>query len=91
MQEFLVILACLKSAGCSETSSAYYQSHPELRQMVEMNERKIKDYVGPVIVESSAPFFFVAAGGTGNFKIYGNLSLRVQRYQDTMLVFSQGF
>lgn len=91
MQELLVIFACLNSHGCSETSNAYYQSHPELREMIEKNEKKIKDYVGPVIVETSAPFFFVIAGGTGNFKIYGDFSLQVKNYENTKLVFSRGF
>ncbi len=91
MQELLVILACLSSKGCSETTGAYYQSHPELQEMVRMNERKIKNFVGPIIVEAAAPIFFVAQGGTGNFKIYGPLSLKVQKYQDTMLVLNIGF
>ncbi len=91
MQEFLVILACMSGKGCNETSSAYYQSHPELRHMVEMNEKKIKDFCGPIVVESAAPIAFVAAGGTGNFKLYGDFSLQVKQYTQPMLIFSKGF
>lgn len=91
MQELLVIFACLNSTGCSETSNAYYKSHPELEEMVHQTERKLKNYVGPIIVESAAPIFFVAQGGTGNFKLYGNFSLQIHKYQDTMLIFSKGF
>lgn len=91
MQELLVVLACLTSKGCSETSGAYYQAHPELQEMVKMNERRVKNFVGPIVVESVAPVFFLAQGGTGNFKIYGPLSLKVHKYQDTMLVLNIGF
>lgn len=91
MQELLVILACLSSKGCSETSGAYYQAHPELQEMVKLNERRVKNFVGPIIMESAAPILFLAQGGTGNFKIYGPLSLRVKKYEDTMLVINIGF
>jgi hypothetical protein len=89
--EALVIFACVNSTGCSETSNAYYKSHPEIEQIVKKNERRIKEFVGPVIVQSSAPFFFVVSGGTGNFKLYGNFSLQIKNYETTMLIFSKGF
>lgn len=91
MQELLVIFACLNGTGCSETSNAYYQSHPELQRMVEMNERRIKNYVGPIVVESAAPIAFVAAGGTGNFKLYGNFSVQIKQYTQPMFIYSKGF
>lgn len=91
MMEFLVLVACLNGKGCSETSNAYYKAHPELQEMVHQNEKKIKDFCGPIIVESAAPIAFVAAGGTGNFKLYGNFSLEVKQYTQPMLVFSKGF
>lgn len=91
MQEILVVIACLSGKGCNETSNAYYQAHPELRKMVEMNEKKLKNFVGPIVVESAAPIAFVVAGGTGNFKLYGNFSVEIKQYTQPMLIFSKGF
>ena len=91
MQELLVVFACLNSTGCSETSNAYYQAHPEFQEMLRVNERRLKNFVGPTIVESSAPFLFVAAGGTGNFKLYGDFSLQIHQYKNTLLLFNKGF
>ena len=91
MTEFLVIMACLNGKGCSETSNAYYQAHPELREMVQEQEKRVKDYCGPIIVEVAGPFLFIAAGGTGNFKLYKNLSFEVKNFNKTTLVYSVGF
>jgi len=91
MMEFLVLVACMNGKGCSQTSNAYYKAHPELQEMVRKNEEKIKDYCGPIIVEAAAPVAFVAAGGTGNFKIYKNLSLEVKQFVNPTLVYSVGF
>ena len=77
--------------SASETSNTYYHYHPELRQMVEYNEKRVKEFVGPFVVESAAPIMFVAAGGTGNFKLYGDFSLQVKQYTSPTLVFSRGF
>jgi hypothetical protein len=91
MQELLVIFACLNSTGCSQTSNAYYHYHPEMRKMVEYNEQQLRNFVGPTVVEYSAPFLFVAAGGTGNFKIHGGFSFQVKQYTSPTLVYSKGF
>jgi hypothetical protein len=91
MQEFLVIFACLNSTGCSETSNTYYHYHPEVRKIVQRHEERAKEIAGPVIVKYSAPFFFLAAGGTGNFKIYGDFSLQMKEYTTPTLVYSKGF
>lgn len=91
MQELLVIFACLGSHGCSETSSTYYHYHPELREFVEYNERRVKEYVGPVVVESVAPAAFFIMGGTGSFKIVDNLRLQMKQYEDVKIIYSKGF
>ena len=91
MQEFLVVLACLSNKGCSETANAYYQAHPEIKQMVKRQEERVKEYVGPVVVTYASPMFFVAAGGSGNFKLYGDFSLKVDNYKEATLIFSKGF
>lgn len=91
MQEFLVILACMSSKGCETTANAYYQSHPELKHAVQTSEEKLKKIVGPTVVAYSAPAFFLAQGGSGTFKLYGDFSLQVDKYQNGMLIFSKGF
>ena len=91
MTEFLVIIACLNGKGCSETSNAYYQAHPELQEMVHVQEKKIKDYCGPIVVETAGPFLFIVAGGTGNIKLYKNLSLEIKHFNEPGLVYSVGF
>lgn len=91
MMELLLLISCMEGKGCSETSNAYYKAHPELQEMVRKNEERIKDYCGPIIVEAAAPIAFVAAGGTGNFKIYGNFSLEIKQFTSPTLVFSKGF
>lgn len=91
IQEFLVVLACLSDKGCSPTSTAYYHARPEVKEMIELQERRIKQWVGPQIVERAAPFVFIAAGGTGNFKLYKNLSLEIKNFNEPKLVYSLGF
>jgi hypothetical protein len=85
------MVACLNNAGCSETSSAYYQTHPEIRVLIERHERLVKEVVGPVIVETSAPFFFMALGGTGNFKLGNGFSFQVKKMSESTLIFSKDF
>lgn len=91
MQEFLVIFACLNSTGCSETAGAYRASHPELEKIIRHHEERVKDYVGPVVVQMAAPFFIVVAGGTGNIRITQNFGLQIKNYQQPQLVFSRSF
>lgn len=91
MQEMLVIFACMNNHGCSETSSTYYHFHPELREVVEYSERKIRSYVNPFIMDNVAPFAFAAAGGTGSVKISANFRLEIRKTEGTKLVYSRGF
>lgn len=91
MQEMLVIFACLNNYGCSETSSTYYHFHPELREVVEYNERKIRNYIGPKIMDNVAPFVFAAAGGTGSVKLSEYIRFEMQKTEGFKLVYSRGF
>ena len=88
--EGLVIYACLNHAGCTETSNLYYSQHPELRQMVEYNEKRIKRYVGPIVIETFGPVLFVAAGGQGTIKINRYFSLQFSR-ENGMLSFRKDY
>lgn len=81
----LVALACIGSKGCSETSNLYYQTHKELRETILINEEKIRKVVGPAIIESAGPVFFVLAGGTGNLKIYRGLSLQFDKNKSNLI------
>lgn len=91
MQELLVIIACLNAKGCDKASSAYYQTNPNVREMIERQERRIKNYVGPVVVEAATPVFFILRSGTGSFKLYKNLSLEIKDFKEGKLVYSVGF
>ena len=90
MQEFLVVISCLNAKGCNETSNAYYESHPQLKEMIQTNEKKVREFVGPVIVETAGPVFFVIAGGSGNIKLYKDLSLKFDKNSQGLL-YSVGF
>jgi hypothetical protein len=82
--EGLVIFSCLNHAGCSETSSHYYALHPEIREIVDFNEKRIKRYVGPVVIETAGPVLFVIAGGTGTIKLNRYFSLQFDRQSGTL-------
>ena len=81
----MVALACIGSKGCTETSNLYYQTHKELREIMSVNEEKVRKVVGPVIIESVGPAFFVLAGGTGNLKIYRGLSLQFDKNKSNLI------
>jgi len=89
--ESLVIYSCVIGKGCQQTSTAYYESHPEIKQFVHKNEERVKQFVGPVFIQSVAPFWFLAAGGTGNIRLSKEFSLELKKYQELKLVFSRSF
>lgn len=80
LAEALVILSCSTSKGCSETSTYYYATHPELREIVEVNEKKIEKFIGPTIIQTIGPFLYVAVGGTSTVRLnkYFNLQFSNQ-------------
>ena len=57
-----MIFACLNHSGCSETSSQYYSQHPEFQEFVKTQENRIKEAVGPIVIEYWAPLMWFAAG-----------------------------
>lgn len=81
LAEALVILACTTSKGCNETSTHYYATNPELREMVETNTKKVERFIGPTIIATVGPFLYAAAGGTGTVRLnkYFNLQLSTQK------------
>lgn len=86
--EALVIFACLKSAGCSETSTQYFNTHPEVREMIERHEKSITEAVGSNAIRFVGPFIFAAAGGTGTVRMDKNFSLQGSTKQ-CILVFGK--
>lgn len=90
LPEALVIFACANSTGCNETSSHYFNTHPEMREMVEANERKVAKFIGPTIIETFGPFIYVAAGGTGTLRLNKLFSLQMNTKTGT-LTFAEEF
>jgi hypothetical protein len=79
LPEVLVIIACLKTSGCTQTSNNYYALHPEIKTMLEEKENNIKNYVGPYVVGVVTPFIYLATGGTANIFINENFSLQTSQ------------
>lgn len=84
LPEALVIFACVKSAGCSETSSHYFNTNPEIREMVRMNEKRIERILGPTLIQVYGPVLYVAAGGTGTVRLSRHFSLQLNRDKGTL-------
>lgn len=90
LPEALVILACTTSKGCQETSSHYYNTNPQLREVVERNEKKIEKFIGPQIIAIFGPMIYIAAGGTGTVRISKYFSLQLN-HEKGMIVFGKEF
>lgn len=84
LEEALVIFACVNSTGCSETSSQYYATHPEFRSFVEYEEKRIRNYVGPQVLDTVGPVLFVVAGGTGTIRLNQYFGLQFSRSNGTL-------
>ncbi len=69
LPEALVIFACVKNTGCSETSSLYFSQNPEVKREIDLKAEHLRNYVGPSVVDTIGPMLFVVAGGTGTVKI----------------------
>jgi len=90
MGEFLVIFACLNSTGCKETSTHYYNTHPQMQEIIKANEQRIKHYIGPVFVETFAPMLAFSLGGTGNIRLNKYFNLQINK-DSNILGFSREF
>lgn len=85
LSEALVIFACVNSTGCNETSSHYYNTHPELREMVDRNSKEIERFVGPTVIQVVGPVLFAAAGGTGTVRLNKYFSLQMSIQKGTLM------
>ena len=90
LPEALVIFACIKSAGCNETSSHYYNTHPEFQEMVKRNEKEIQKFIGPAVIQTVGPIIFAVAGGTGTVRLNRYFNLQGSTQKGT-LVFIKEF
>lgn len=88
LPEALVLFACLNSTGCSETSTHYYNTHPEVREMIQKNEQKIERFIGPTLIQTLGPVLYIAAGKSGTMRINKYLSLQLSS-QTSTLVFNK--
>jgi hypothetical protein len=84
LPEALVLLACTTSKGCTETSAHYYNTHPDFRRIVETNEKKVEEFVGPKVIATVGPFLYVAAGGTGTVRLPNHFSLQIGKERCTL-------
>ena len=84
LSEALVIFACINSTGCSETSSHYYNTHPEVREIVQKHEKLAEKYIGPVVIQTVGPILYIASGGTGTIRLSRNWSLQLSRGNGTL-------
>lgn len=90
LPEALVIFACVNSTGCSETSSHYFNTHPDVREIVKTQEKKVEDFVGPYVIQTLGPLFYVASGGTGTVRLNKYFNLQISTQKST-LMFSKEF
>ncbi len=83
MLELLLISACLQGPGCSQASTAYYESSPAMKEQVAILKRTYSDVVEPALL--LAPFV------EGRAKVdLGPIDLHVER-QKAALLFNYEF
>lgn len=88
--EALVIFSCLKSVGCSETSSTYFYTYPDMKEFVDKKAKNVEEFVGPKFIHTFGPMIYAVAGGTGTLKLNKYISLQASREKGT-LMFSKEF
>lgn len=76
MEEFLVIFACLNSTGCTETSRHYYNTHPQIQEVVKKGEKIANKYIGPTAIQVLGPAILISAGATGTIRLNKHFSLQ---------------
>ena len=90
MGEFLVVFACLNGTGCQETSTHYYNTHPQIREIIKTQEQKIKNIAGPVFVETFVPMAAFSLGSTATVRLNRYFNLQVNK-DKTILGFVREF
>lgn len=90
IQELLVMAACLEGKGCSQTTTAYYISNPNTKQMIQRANTRVKEAVGPETLAISSPLIF-AVRGTGTFKLTNYWSLQLSTKDSNMVIVRVNF
>lgn len=90
IQELLVLLACSQNAGCSDTTSQYFEANPKARQIVYEHRDKMKRVLPPSIV-SITPVALFLVRQKGNFYVTRNISLQLLEQDRLFVVFKKSF
>lgn len=78
----------MQNKGCQESTTAYYQATPEVREMVEKAQRSIDDLKKnhTWIVWGITPAYTLASGQTAKFYLYKGFTLGVNPRQEMLFV-----
>jgi hypothetical protein len=90
LEEALVIFACVSSNGCSETSTEYFRRKPDVKEYIDQKGQRIRQYIGPTLVDTVGPMLFVVGGGTGTVHLHDHFNLQMNK-QSATLVFSWSY
>jgi hypothetical protein len=74
--EFLVLLACLQNTGCSETSTAYYQTNAEFKAYVDYAQDQVERRLPQDFVEYGAPIIYASTGRAYTLKFSDKVALK---------------
>lgn len=85
LAEALVIFACVNSSGCTETSTQYFNTHPEIKEVIMHHEKKVEKILGPTFIQAFGPMIFAAAGGTGAIRLSKHFNLQISPKQSTLV------
>ena len=89
LMEALVVISCVQQkGGCSESTSAYYQSNKDAQAIVQ----KVEDFGKKIVnnnewlVYAATPMYAVASGETAHFHVYRGWILGINVKKETVLI-----
>lgn len=85
VSEFLVLVACATSKGCSDTANLYYNTHDEFRQVVEREGARMRRFLPEVVVVYVGPVALFASGQTANFRLSKYFTLEVSSVKQNLV------
>ena len=86
----LVVLACSLGKGCMETSTQYYNTNPELRQMIENTKELSYRYLGQFTVEYTLPLMLLSLKQNATIKVTKNLAYTLEN-KNSLLTYKKEF
>lgn len=90
MEELLVIAACLSNKGCNETSKAYYNVNPTVREYIENVETNSKKLINPFVLEYAGPLVLMSTGTDISVKL--NRTFSIKKDKETIsLIYKEDF